>query len=97
MSFYHHNLAYLTMNFCSPTKKVAPACIMSGNLPTEYFEAAGYGQNGELMQTNKLSKVQLKNVPIDECQMSYDSVTISSESQMCAQSYREDIDTQDTW
>jgi Trypsin len=70
---------------------------MSGSIPTEYFEAAGYGQNGELLQTNKLSKVQLKNIPIKECQKSYDTVTLSSDSQMCAQSYRDDIGTQDTW
>jgi hypothetical protein len=70
---------------------------MSGNLPTNYFEAAGYGQNGDNVQTNKLSKVQLKNVPIDECQVSYDSVELSPDSQMCAQSYRDDMDTQDTW
>lgn len=70
---------------------------MSGSLPTDYFEAAGYGQNGEFQQTNKLSKVQLKNIPIDECQKSYESVTLSPETQMCAQSYRDDIDTQDTW
>jgi hypothetical protein len=70
---------------------------MSGDLPTDYFEAAGYGQDGDGFQTNKLSKVQLKNIPIDECQKSYESVDLSPQSQMCAQSYRDDIDTQDTW
>lgn len=70
---------------------------MPGIFPTDFFEAAGYGQNGGGLQTYKLSKVQLKNIPIDECQKSYDSVKLSADSQICAQSYREDIDIQDTW
>ena len=70
---------------------------MSVRRPTDYFEAAGYGQNGEGLQTNKLSKVQLKNIPISECQKSYNDLELSPETQICAQSYRDDIDTQDTW
>ena len=70
---------------------------MSVSFPTDYFEAAGYGQNGDGLQTNKLSKVQLKNIPINECQKSYDDIELLAESQICAQSYRDDIDTQDTW
>lgn len=79
-----------------PTAQVVPGCIAPGKSPTDYFEAAGYGQNGSGLQTNKLSKVQLKFVPMDKCQESYDSITLSSESQLCAQSYREDIGEQDT-
>ena len=75
---------------------MVPACLVSGNLPTEYFEAAGYGQNGSGIQINKLTKVQLKLVPVENCQESYESVTLSSESQLCAKSYRDDIGEQDT-
>lgn len=75
---------------------MVPACVTSLTPPTVYFEAAGYGQNGEGLQTNKLSKVQLKFVPVEKCQESYYSVTLSSDSQMCAEGYRDDIDTQDT-
>lgn len=70
---------------------------MNQDLPTDYFEAAGYGQNGEGLQTNKLSKVQLKKIPINECQLSYESLELSADSQMCAKSYRDDIAEQDTW
>lgn len=62
----------------------------------EFFEAAGYGQDGNGLQTNKLSKVQLKSVPMDKCQESYDSIALFADAQMCAEGYREDIDTQDT-
>lgn len=79
-----------------PTHQVVPACIAPGSSPTEYFEAAGYGQNGAGLQTNKLSKVQLKLVPMEKCQESYESTTLSSDSQLCAQSYRDDIEMQDT-
>lgn len=47
------------------------------------------------MQTNKLSKVFLKFMPLERCQESYEAVTLS-DSQMCAKSYREDILEQDT-
>lgn len=73
-----------------------PACVASGNLDSYYFEAAGYGQNGSGFQTNKLSKVQLQFVPMEKCQESYDSLTLSADAQLCAQSYRDDIPEQDT-
>lgn len=74
-----------------------PACIIAGDSPTEFFEASGYGQAGfAQLRTNKLSKVQLKFVPMETCQESYQSVTLSADSQMCAQSYRDDIEVQDT-
>lgn len=68
---------------------------MSGSYATEYFEAAGYGQDGKGFQTNKLSKVFLKMFPSETCQASYDSVTIS-DTQICAQNYRDDLEEQDT-
>lgn len=87
----------MIVNLFSPTRQVVPGCIFaSGEFPTEYFEAAGYGQDGFGLQTNKLSKVQLKFIPMDKCQESYYSMTLSSESQLCAQSYRDDIGEQDT-
>lgn len=74
-----------------------PACIYPyDNYPTEYFEVAGYGQDGEGLQTNKLLKVQLKLVTNEKCQESYYETTISATSQMCANSYRHDIGIQDT-
>lgn len=79
-----------------PTHQVLPACVASGYPSTEYFEAAGYGQNGSGLQTNKLSKVQLKFTPMEKCQKSYESVILSSDTQLCAQSYRDDIEEQDT-
>lgn len=33
---------------------------------------------------------------MEKCQESYDSITLSSDSQLCAQSYRDDIEEQDT-
>lgn len=57
---------------------------------------AGYGQDGFGLQTNKLLKVQLKMVTNSECQETYGDTIISETSQMCANSYREDIGIQDT-
>lgn len=79
----------------SPTRKVVPACVLAEQPPTDYFEAAGYGQDGTGLQTNKLSKVQLKQIPMEKCQESY-AIELSAESQLCAQGYRDDVDTQDT-
>lgn len=72
-----------------------PACVLAGRPPTDYFEAAGYGQDGAGLQTNKLSKVQLKHIPVEKCQESY-AVSLSAEAQICAQGYRDDVGTQDT-
>lgn len=69
--------------------------MLAGRLSTDYFEAAGYGQDGAGLQTNKLSKVQLKHIPMEKCQESY-SIALSADSQLCAQGYRDDVDTQDT-
>lgn len=33
---------------------------------------------------------------MDKCQESYETISLSDESQLCAQSYRDDIETQDT-
>jgi secreted trypsin-like serine protease len=65
-------------------------------VPANFFEVAGYGQDGHGLQTNKLLKVQLKQVSNSECQVFYDDTIISEKSQMCANSYREDIAIQDT-
>jgi secreted trypsin-like serine protease len=73
---------------------VAPGCLRPGRISSEYFEGAGYGQDENGLQTNKLLKVQLKNMDVDRCQESY-QLAISGEYQMCAESYREDIETQD--
>jgi secreted trypsin-like serine protease len=79
------------------TKHIVPTCIYPyEELPTKYFEVAGYGQDGFGLQTNKLLKVQLKLVTNGKCQETYGDTKISETSQMCANSYREDIKNQDT-
>ncbi|CRL01015.1 CLUMA_CG014183, isoform A [Clunio marinus] len=79
-----------------PTQQIIPGCIIGGIPTTDYFEAAGYGQNGSFIHTNKLAKVQLKNIPMDECKQSYDSIDLSEDTQLCAKGYRDDIEAQDT-
>ncbi|KAG5673169.1 hypothetical protein PVAND_003237 [Polypedilum vanderplanki] len=74
-----------------PTMHVVPACLNSGKVPTEYFEGAGYGQDENGLQTNKLLKVQLKLVEMNTCQKSYE-LQLSEATQICAESYREDIE-----
>lgn len=81
---------------CRPTRQVVPACVAAVNPTANFFEASGYGQEGSGLKTNNLSKVFLKSIPIEKCQESYESVALSSDSQMCAESYREDLGIQDT-
>lgn len=73
-----------------PTKNVVPGCL-NPHGHSEYLDGAGYGQDGNGIPTHKLLKVQLKQVDMSTCQESY-SLELSSESQMCAKSYRDDIE-----
>ncbi len=60
-----------------------------------YLKAAGYGQDGSGLSTNKLQKVSLKRIEIEECQEKlYSDIPLSHESQICAESYRDDLDEQ---
>lgn len=64
-------------------------------LPPEYLKAAGYGQDGNGLHTNKLLKVYLKRIEIEKCQSEqYPNIPLSFESQICAESYRDDADEQ---
>lgn len=76
--------------FFRPTRNVVPACIDYKKSP-EYLEGAGYGQDGDGFPTNKLLKVQLRSVDMPTCQESY-SLDLSQHSQMCAKSYRDDVE-----
>jgi secreted trypsin-like serine protease len=73
---------------------VIPGCLNPGTLPTEYFEGAGYGQDQDGLQTNKLLKVQLKFVESSTCQESYE-LKISPTTQICANNYRDDVEPMD--
>lgn len=77
--------------FFRPTQHVVPACLNHQLPPPDYLEGAGYGQDGDGISTNKLLKVQLKQVEMSTCQESYD-LQLSAETQMCAKSYRDDIE-----
>lgn len=81
----------------SPTKFATPACIYPyDETPTKFYEVAGYGQDENGQQTNKLLKVQLKDVPIDECQSFYNDNVLEATSQICAGNYLSTDKIQDT-
>jgi secreted trypsin-like serine protease len=73
---------------------VVPACLNNDQMSVEYFEGAGYGQDENQIKTNKLSKVQLKLVDMETCRTSYE-LPLSSEAQICALGYRDDLPPQD--
>lgn len=73
---------------------VVPACLNNGQVSTEYFEGAGYGDDETQKRSNKLMKVQLKLVEMDTCKKSYE-IPLSEEAQICAQGYKDDLPPQD--